>query len=61
MGEPGLYGKRLWRRGTTASVREDSMAQICTDSLVLVKTASLETGQTVLQRGRSHGYAGNFD
>lgn len=48
MGEPGLYGKRLWRRGTTASVYEDGVAQICADSFVLMKTSSLEIGQTYL-------------
>lgn len=45
MGEPGLYGKRLRRRRTTASVREDGMAQICADSFALMKTASLAIGQ----------------
>lgn len=45
VGEPGLYGKRLWRGGTTARVREDSMAQKCTDSL---KSLSLEIGTTYL-------------
>lgn len=52
MGEPGLYGKRLWRRGTTASVREDGVAQICSDSLMLMKTASFRDRTGIfLQQG----------
>lgn len=49
MGEPGLYGERLWRGGTAASVREGSMAQIRTDSPVM----SSEAGATYFYCGQS--------